>query len=44
MRQILGREVLTAGLVSYLHSLSYSGAVEEDLFAELETAGREAGV
>lgn len=43
MEGILGKEVLTQGLTSYLESFSYSSTLEEDLFFHLEEAGLEAG-
>lgn len=38
MEQILSKETFTKGLTSYLTSMSYSGATEDDLFLHLEEA------
>ena len=44
VESFLGVETLNKALTSYLKDLSYSSAVEEDLFLHLEAAGLEDGV
>lgn len=44
MESFLGVETLNKALTSYLKDMSYTSAVEEDLFIHLEAAGLEAGV
>ena len=43
MESILTRPTFTKGLTSYLNSLSFSSALEDDLFFHLEAAGLEDG-
>ena len=43
MEAILTRETFNKGIRSYLKSLAYGSAVEDDLFLHLEAAGREDG-
>ena len=43
MESILTRPTFTRGLTSYLNSLAYSAALEDDLFFHLEAAGLEDG-
>ncbi|XP_023340452.1 puromycin-sensitive aminopeptidase-like protein isoform X2 [Eurytemora carolleeae] len=44
MEGILGKEVLTMGLSSYLKANAYGSTTEDDLFSHLESAGVSAGV